>query len=286
VTDVVRSLLPALDIYESWLHVSAGRPSEEGWVTLDQILTPGDRSLDELLAKAGDDPRRPRQLVARSVFGWMCFCFLTPQVLTLSQQGRIPDLDGGTIWWKLGSESPCMVAWDTARATVLEDDPLAGEDGVTTLPGIDDLYEALVGWAVDTLEPLLEAVRDRVRAGRNGLWGSVTDFFAEIGPQSEEPDPLPGLDRLARFERAAAGTPVGQRIPLIHVPRPDGERVQTGRAGCCLYYKEPADPDEQMPEYLQGPWARYCTTCPLIPEEEAVRRLNWHLDHAHEKENA
>jgi hypothetical protein len=286
VTAVVRALLPALDIYAPWIEVSVGRPGGEEWVTLEQILAPGNRVLDDLVAEAGADPRRPGQLVARSVFGELAFCFLAPQVLTLSQQGRLPILDGGRIWLEPASKDPALVAWETDRVLVLEGDPLIGSPGVSTLPGSDDLYRELVDWSVKTLQPLLEAVRNRVRAGRNGLWGSVTDFFAEVGPQFEDVDPGPGLERLARFERVAAGTPIGRPVPIIQVPRPEGERVQTGRAGCCLFYKEPADPADEMPEHLQGPWERYCTTCPLLPEEEAVRRLNWHIDHRKEKENA
>ncbi len=59
-----------------------------------------------------------------------------------------------------------------------------------------------------------------------------------------------------------------------------------GRPTCCLYYREPVDPDEVMPEHLRGPWERYCTTCPLLPVEETERRLLHTLEQAQVRTSA
>jgi hypothetical protein len=87
------------------------------------------------------------------------------------------------------------------------------------------------------------------------------------------------LIELARFETAARGTALGHRIPVLRVPLADVERLQACRASCCLYYQEPVKADDAMPTWLQGPWERYCTTCPLIPADETIRRLVWRQDH-------
>jgi hypothetical protein len=249
------------------------------------LADPAGLSIDLMLEVEGTDPRRPRQLVARSVFTNLVMCLVGPQILTLSRQRRLPRLDQDNLLVGIGPIDPAEVVWDTDRVLTLEGDPLAGEPGVSVVGTVDEMYEILVGWTVATMEPVLEAIRSRVRVGRNGLWGAVVDFFMEIGPDSEDSDPKASVEELARFEAAAKGTPLGQPIPVIRIPHPDGDRLQVCRASCCLYYKEPIDPDEVVSSVLRGPWERYCTTCPLIPTEETVRRLVSRLQHLDEKEH-
>lgn len=281
----VTELLSSLEDWRPWLQVEVGAPDTGEWATPAGLIESDGALLGELIDSALEaDPRRSPQLVARGVFAEIVMCLLAPQVLTLSRQRRLPILDEGAVMLRIGSSEPAEVAWITDRIWALEGDQLAGSPDVTAVDSVDRLYELLVAWAVATLEPILESIKSRVRVGRVGMWGLVVDYFIQIGPQFEEPRQGDSVVELARFEAAAAGTRLGQRIPVLAIPHPDGVRLQTGRASCCLYYQEPADPGEEIPAWLEGPWERYCTTCPLIPAEETVRRLVRRIDQ-HEKES-
>jgi hypothetical protein len=155
---------------------------------------------------------------------------------------------------------------------VLADDPAGDADGAVVVDSAEKAYRRLVTWAWETLDPILEGIRSRVRVGRVGMWGAAVDCFAEAGPQIDDPDPSRRLAELDFFARAAVGTPLDQPVPVIQVARNASQRLQTGRSTCCLFYKEPND-GTPMPDWLAGPWERYCTVCPLIPPEETTRRL-------------
>jgi len=283
-TSPVNELLSSLEDWRPWLQVEVGAPGTGEWASPADLIENDGALLGELMDSAlAADPRRSPQLVARGVFAEIVMCLLAPQVLTLSRQRRLPILDEGAAMLRIGTSEPAEVAWVTDRIWALETDHLAGERDVIAVDSVEQLYESLVGWAVATLEPILESIKSRVRVGRIGMWGLVVDYFIQIGPQCEDRLQDDSVLELARFEEAAAGTQLGQRIPVLVIPHPEGNRLQTGRASCCLYYQEPADAGEEIPAWLEGPWERYCTTCPLIPSEETVRRLVRHIDQ-HEKE--
>jgi len=281
----VTELLSSLEDWRPWLQVRVGAPGTGEWATPGRLIESDGALIGELIDSAhAADPRRSPQLVARGVFSEIVMCLLAPQVLTLSRQRRLPILEGGAVMLRIGASEPAEVAWITDRVWALETDQLAGEPDVTAVDSVDRLYEVLVAWAVATLEPILESIKSRVRVGRVGMWGVVVDHFIQIGPQYEEARQDDSILELARFVEAATGTRLGQRIPVLEIPHPDGDRLQVGRASCCLYYQEPADPGEETPAWLEGQWARYCTTCPLLPAEETVRRLVRPIDQ-HEKES-
>jgi hypothetical protein len=139
-----------------------------------------------MLAAAATDPRRSPTLVARAVFTELAMCLLAPQVRTVSRQRRLPLLEPGRVVIRIGASDPSEVAWDTNQIMVVAGDPLTEARGVSVVESIDRLYEVLVDRALSSIEPLIEAVRRRVRVGRKGLWGVVVDFFAN----SQSPIPL------------------------------------------------------------------------------------------------
>ncbi len=274
----LQSLLPALDDQSDWLRVEIGRPTKETQVSIAQLASPGDGRLALALKKAGSDHRRPAARVGRDTFAGIAYQALLPQVITLSRQRRIPILDPASLGIDLGSDYPLVAVWDTARVAVVDGDPLAGEDDVEVAATVEDLHVRLVDWAIDTLDPVIEAVKTHVRVGRKALWGAVVDCFSWLGPDVEDVDPSKPMVELARFRRASGNTPLGMRVPVIEVDAPVGQRLQVGRSTCCFFYQEPVESDEVMPEHLRGPWERYCTTCPLMPEDETVRRLLHRLE--------
>lgn len=267
----VEALLPALDDLSDWLRLEIGAASRPSQVSLAALTFAGESHLARMLEEAASDPRRPQALVGRDTFSGLANQVVLPQVVTLFRQRRLPVLEAATVHLDTGEDYPLVVSWQTDRIVVIDDDPLAGESGVEVVPSADDLHRLLVIGTVELFEPLVDAVKGRVRVGRNALWGAVADCFAWMGPDVEDPDP--SVEDLARFERAATGTPLGMPIPLIEVGVAGGTRLQVGRPTCCFFYMEPADPGEVMPEHLAGPWERYCTTCPLLPAGELNRRL-------------
>jgi hypothetical protein len=268
---LVATLVHALGDLEPWLRLTVGRPSGPDWYTAADLAHDGG-IIDELLSDALADPRRPRQVAARSLFSVLAMRLVIPQVHTLRRLGRLPWLSADQVYLRGGSGWPAEIAWDTSTVLVLADDPAAGHESSIVVDAAGDAYRHLVTWAWETLDPVLEVVRSRVRVGRAGMWGAVVDCFAEVGPEIEDPDPEGRLAELDLFASAAKGTPMEQPVPVIPVAWGSSERLQTARSTCCLFYKEPDD-GTPMPEYLAGPWERYCTACPLIPPEEANRRL-------------
>lgn len=280
----VSALLPALSEASGFIRVEIGRPSGPSWVSLARISDPGEGIVDVLLSRAWEDPRRPAMLAAREAFAGYVWQVVLPQVITLSRQRRLPVLSPEDVRVDIDAGDPARVVWDTGEILVLADDPLVGEPGVRTVDSVDLLFRHLVDWTVAGIDPLVTAIKERVTIGRPLLWGAVVDCFTWLGPDVTSPDPAPAVDDLDRFEIAARHTPLSMRIPLIEVGSPTGPRLQVGRPKCCLYYKEPVDPEDEIPVHLKGPWERYCTACPLVPEEETIRRLVHQLEESEETE--
>lgn len=283
-SNVVSALLPALSQESGFIQVETGRPVGASWVTVEDAADPDDGVMDRLLARAWSNPERPAVVAARDAFAGFAWQVVLPQVMVLARQQRLPVLESSTTLVDIDAGEPARVAWDTTEILVLDDDPLVGEPGVSTVDSVDLLYRYLVDWTVAAIDPLVAAIKERVTIGRPLLWGAVVDCFTWIGPDVTNPHPTTALDDLARFETAARHTPLSMRIPLIEVGSPTGTRLQVGRAKCCLYYKEPVGTEGEMPVHLQSPWQRYCTTCPLVPEEETIRRLVHQLQESEETE--
>lgn len=171
---------------------------------------------------------------------------------------------------------------------MLPDDPAAGQPGTETAGSVTALHTRFAASYADLLAPVVEAVAAVTRRSRRALWSEAADRFAGAalvaartlaaedarhatgagaGTDPSRPAPLrPELRAEVDAVLAVAPTPLRHPVRWIDVTARCGRVTWKRRGTCCLTYQTPKWTGE------------YCTTCPLIPEEETVRRVAAYLD--------
>lgn len=242
---------------------------QERWHRVDRLVEDGlvDAMAAELVASEG------RRDVAASYLGSRLVGPVvgrTVAALVLDQRCPGPAPDGVALrlhddgWFD-------RVAFTRPTIAVLEGDPAAGHPGTVVLPDPAALRTWWAGRLVNTVAPLLDAVRERFAYGTRGLWGSLADRVGGIATavDRERGGTGPGgwlaagplLDALAEH----APVPLTRPTPLP-VPWSGGESWFSTKGTCCLYYRTEPDAD---PATGGG----YCSTCPLVEPACRTRRL-------------
>ncbi len=136
------------------------------------------------------------------------------------------------------------------------------------LPAPGSLGSYLASQLVDLLQPIFQALRSRSRYGLRGMWGQAVDEIAAAAMRRAR---LLGLDQAAAWQIAAELTdalaavqPLVRRRPSAYsVSWPGGKATLAIKGSCCLYFKVSAHCDVH----------RYCSTCPLLADEERAPRI-------------
>ncbi len=118
------------------------------------------------------------------------------------------------------------------------------------------------------LKPAFQALKSRTRYGLRGMWGQAADQIAGIAARRSR---LLGLDQAAAWRTASELTDAIATVqPLIRMrphrfvaPWPAGEAAIAVKGTCCLFFKASDHSDEQ----------RYCSNCPLLPDESRGPRV-------------
>ena len=161
------------------------------------------------------------------------------------------------------------------RVAVTADHPWAGQDGVRVAADDAELAALAVEAVRAAAEPIVEAGRTLAKVGRPALWAEVADGFGL--PVLHQPDLPVETHVVARLQHGvrSAGRPWRQ-VPELHIGHlPDGPAYLGRKAGCCLAYQcpeepepDPAELDERERAYRarfppQPGAPRYCSTCSL-----------------------
>ncbi|MBB5954136.1 ferric iron reductase protein FhuF [Saccharothrix tamanrassetensis] len=198
----VRGLSPffALDVGRPEPGTTAGEGWQPGSALLDGSALPG------TLKAIGERYLTGEARVAASLF-FLSYTarLLCPTVAAHAVGGVAPDIRPGNVWWQYGA--------DGLRVRVAE--PVAG-----------------VGIA-ESLEPVVEAIRDVVPVARGLLWGNAASSIAGALRTVGRSGVASADDCLALGARLLGDPPLRGCGDFIPFP---GE-VVFRRRSCCLYYR-------------------------------------------------
>jgi hypothetical protein len=250
-----------------YLAVQFDPPTGAGWVPWTEI-TEGDhlqRWLTDLRHSDGEGVL-PLDVGGSFLGAGLASAVVGVASTMLAIDRRVPDIAPGqlTIHRNAGQWFD-RIALRTARVAVLRDDPAAGHPDAEAVAD----ESALLGWfaerAVACLEPALAGVRAIAPFGLRGLWGAVGDEIASA-VVAADPNAADFAGRIV--ESVAARTPhLTSRPQPMTLDGASGTLDVVVRGTCCLWYKTPAAHRRAEQGHLG-----YCLSCPLIDDDERVRR--------------
>jgi FhuF 2Fe-2S C-terminal domain len=293
--DKIRPGLPIVSAYDrlrtlhpNW-YVEWGRRDGNGWIPGEALIDPSTGGLGDLLQRIGMRMRtEDRKIIAASFvlrFGWSAGVAIAPYLL----ERCVPDIglsnvsmkfSEGTLFEKVSLHEPSGVI--IARQAETEHhllDFCNGCDGCSpkfTADGSTEdlrelnhaLPEVLRAALVNQARPVVEALHDWSRFSKRALWGQITSSWG-----SQFISILAHLNRrIESLEHVCAffGAPdfvVGARPTYYLVTHLNQTHVYHRRATCCLYFKLPI--------------GNYCASCPLVSQEERVRRNKDWMEKGH-----
>ena len=213
------------------------------WTTAAQLAARDGTSLAELMHAYGDawgvaDDRRSQAAFVILDYTWY---LAAPLVAAHLLAGRLPSLDGAALW--LDAES-------RTGALALSDDPPRRSSP-------ERLGEAVVAH----VRPLVERLAERRWLGARSAWLGVGDRL--VGAFEHVGDLIGQRERAQRDASAIvhrAGSELDSPRHRFATFEHRGLARTIGiRASCCRFYRTRE--------------ARYCLTCPLVPEDERGERV-------------
>jgi hypothetical protein len=245
-------LAPAIIAFNrgnGWYRVVLGQPERGVWIGLADLAsdsTEVDRRLSQLETvwggHAGYAATSMIQQVSHPLISLLSWCLLSGP--------EIPALAPGSVWLRqhphgsfdrLAISGELLVPRGSGREP--DDEAVAMEVG------------AMI---VDSLQPLVMAIREVRKVGLTGLWHGVRDLIARTF--------LMAGSALGSVETGmSAAEAILSRAPDVIRATPRWHRDQTTgmwfslRSVCCLAYT--------------GVGGLYCDTCPLLDDDEITKRL-------------
>ncbi|MEO5740035.1 MAG: (2Fe-2S)-binding protein [Vicinamibacterales bacterium] len=261
---------PIVEIYAalrarnaSWA-VDVGKPSGPGWIAGSDLRMASAGPFNELLLRIGEQARTTdRRTIAASYalrHGWASAMAIAPFL----EHGCVPDISLENISLKFRASTFFeRTAIHDPRGIMMEGDPLAGHQGITTVTRPYELLRSLRTALAAQAVPVVEALHEWSGFARRGTWGMLTSSWAEqfTSLQDVGRDQRIMLPMLKKFFE-------GDDIVAIMQPRMhpitcgDVTHLYQRRASCCRWYLLPG--------------GELCATCPLVSDEErAARNLAW-----------
>lgn len=263
-----RSLLVAvyeeLRAFRSKWHVEIGNPRGTGWIAGTDFLTATTGRFHELLSRIGEKARTAdRKTIAAAFalrYGWSSGVAIAPYLT----HHCVPNIALDNLSLKFTDRTFFeRVALHRPEGVILQRGGITPHPGVHVLPSDVDLLAWLRESLVRQASPIVEALHCWSGFSRKGIWGMVTSswgaqfihILGEIAPQES------GLSTVRQF--FAGNDVVAHTQPYFYsVTSKQVTQVYHRRATCCRYYLLPH--------------GGYCASCPLIPQEEGVRRnIEW-----------
>jgi ferric iron reductase protein FhuF len=253
VCQAVRASLPA------WA-VDLGRPRGTGWTPGTDLMRPDEGPFRALLERIGEQLHTAdRRTIAASFalrYGWSSGMAIAPYLL----YACVPALALDNVSFQFHDQMSCdRVAWHQLTGAMLRQDGAAPHPSVEYLTGPEPLVARLRTSLVRQADPVVDALSAWSQFARRGVWGLITSAWGsqfvhvcgEIGAQT---------DALAHLRQLFAGDDVVSHMqPRFYpVTYQQVTHVCHRGASCCRYY-------------LLQP-GQYCASCPLISDEERLRR--------------
>jgi FhuF 2Fe-2S C-terminal domain len=253
-------------IHPKW-DVEIGQPHGPGWLPGTALTTANEGPFQALLARIGERLQTAdRRTIAASFalrYGWSAGVAMAPYIL----YHCVPTIALNNVSFKFHENTAFeQVALHHPEGVMLLDNGVAPHPSMRWLSS----PPALLAWLRRSLVQQAQVIVDALYAWSHfavrGIWGMITSawsslcihIFGEIG------QPTHALSWLREFfhgdDVTAQMQPQLYSLTSQHITR-----VYQCGASCCRYYL-----------VRQG---QYCASCPLISDDERLRRQRAHMHH-------
>jgi hypothetical protein len=270
-------------IHPNW-YVEWGRHDSDGWIPGKAFANAFDGRFQELLERIGMRmSTSDRKVIAASFalrFGWSAAAVVAPFLL----EQCVPDVRLDNISLRF-SETTFFekVALRTARGMIVlhdggrvrlvqcNDDDLENEGSISesdfdSLQIRSYLQAELRRVLFEQAEPVVDTLYAWARFSKRAIWGQITsswgaqfvNIYAQLGRHFE------ALESVRSFFGEPPAFMANAQPRFYPVTHFGLTRIYHRRATCCLYFKLP-----------QG---NLCASCPLVGQEERVRRNKEWID--------
>jgi hypothetical protein len=250
----------ALDEY---LALELGAGEGDDWIPAAELGAALPACLRRLGEEQGTDDRR----IQAALFFWSyVWKVAAPAIACYLTERRVPDVAPGNVALRIDASGGVgALALCSARFAELDDGPPSASDAVRLA---DDAE--LLAWLRERVEAHLALTAGAVRAcsplGRRAPWALAADgcatAFLHVGKKlGREEDSCLEADA---FLAPGSGSRLRSRASFFTLEHAGRRETFLRRASCCLYYKVPT--------------GEYCTMCPLLQEQERVRRVRVELE--------
>lgn len=262
----LRELSPIVSIFHAlqtlnpkW-YVEMGRPHGPGWIAGTDLLTASEGPFKALLARIGERLQTSdRRTIAASFalrYGWSSAVAIAPYLL----HHCVPKITLDNISLKFHATTAFeRAALHQPEGVMLPYDGVAPHPSVQWLSSPQALLEWLRTSLMQQAQPVVDALYDWSHFSRRGIWGMLTSawgsqFINVVGEVDEQKNGLPHVQQFFQ------GTDVVSQMQPHFYPVTYRHVTHVYHCGssCCRYYL-----------LRQG---QYCASCPLVSQEERLRR--------------
>jgi ferric iron reductase protein FhuF len=257
-------------IRSNW-HVEIGRPSGAGWIAGTAFKTAREGPFQALLGCIGAGLHTTdRMTIAASFalrYGWSSGIAIAPFIL----RRCVPNIALDNVSFKFHQSTAFeRMALHRPEGVVLERDGWTAPTGIHVLPDQQALLAQLRTGLIQQAQPIVEALYDWSHFSERAIWGMITSSWSSqcmsvCQVLSEQRHGLPYARQLLQGSDIVA-----QMQPRFYPVTHRGvTHVYHRRASCCRYYKLPC--------------GDLCASCPLVGDEERLRRNREYMAHLLER---
>lgn len=247
-----------------YFKVSLGTPSGEDWFAAQAFLD-DEQVLETLWNRASEGAKTTdRAYLKQSVFGSYLWMLGVCGIGTYLLARRVPDLSAQNTVLHVDQEGWIdALALKEPRFACLPDDPAADSPHAAVVPDLDSLRRFYLRVFLDeNVAPFMNTVKARFKYGLGAMRETVADRIAGtlLWLLKEREGEARVREEVAAF---MALLPFKTKPKILEVPFEGRCELFLKRASCCMSYR--------LPQY------GFCTSCPLQPEDERIRRFQAYL---------
>jgi hypothetical protein len=192
---------------------------------------------------------------------------LAASLSSFMRDRRVPDLDPQNMWlhWEDSYGYVDAVAFEQGRFAALDDDPAAGHPDATLFPDVDALRDHLRTQLETYLGQAIQTLCQQIGANPRSMWPFVADrctlMILWLGQLGQEKDACAcDLEREVELLVKQPASPLYNPATGVLPVHYNGNRhLFVQRGACCYAYRREGHD--------------YCRTCPHLPKEERMDRL-------------
>lgn len=243
----LKTLIPSIDI-------RVGPPQDSDWVSYADLWQSDGTVLAEMLGRlSAKYSLTHKHFLAASLLNHYSWIPITLGMASYYIDHTAPNLSPSNLLWRFNEEGIV-----TAIAVL---DPQ-----VTTLPDNDALRANLRVQFEQHMTEVVNTLWATNRIGKRALWSLLADRIAGLVLYvlHDQPDLC---DTEVEAWVGQTSSPFRGKTGIIWLDHQPHPHPFLKRGACCLSY--------HVPEY------GYCSTCPILPDEERMARLQAHLVESH-----